>query len=69
MNEDSYLDNDSIGYLGSDRDDEIYFSKCHVCGNWIFDREAIAYEFAGQVEAVHESCYFEASSKIRRENK
>ncbi|EOL9688640.1 hypothetical protein ACNAG8_002270 [Listeria monocytogenes] len=43
--------------------------KCHVCGENIFDREAIAYEFAGQVEAVHESFYFEASSKIRRENK
>ncbi|EAD7196931.1 hypothetical protein ABZ07_02125 [Listeria monocytogenes] len=64
-----YIDNEGIIYLGSDREDKIYFSKCHVCGEKIFDREAIAYEFAGQVEAVHESCYFEASSKIRRENK
>ncbi|EPT6800015.1 hypothetical protein ACVQ5A_002413 [Listeria innocua] len=63
-----YIDNEGIIYLGSDRDDAIYFSKCHVCGEYIFDREAIIDEFAGQVEAVHESCYFEAAVKLRREN-
>ncbi|MBK3698534.1 hypothetical protein [Listeria monocytogenes] len=64
-----YIDNEGIIYLGRYREDEIYFSKCHVCGNWIFDREAIAYEFKGQAEVVHESCYFEEGIKLRRENK
>lgn len=63
-----YMDNEGITYLGSNREDKIYFLKCRVCGEDIFDREAITYEFGGQVEAVHESCYFEECSKVRREN-
>ncbi|HEO8496501.1 TPA: hypothetical protein U0T47_001755 [Listeria monocytogenes] len=56
-----------INHLGSDRDEKFYNMTCDVCGEPILNREAIAYEYAGQDEAVHESCYYYAMSKSRRE--
>ncbi|EAE0202344.1 hypothetical protein B0U03_02265 [Listeria monocytogenes] len=56
-----------INHLDSDRDEKFYNMTCHVCGEPILNREAIAYEYAGQDETVHESCYYYAMSESRRE--
>ncbi|ENI9662408.1 hypothetical protein AB0P53_002565 [Listeria monocytogenes] len=55
---------EDISYPNNKEQKEYYFMKCHICGEKILGRETITYEYAGQVEAVHESCYFKASSEI-----